>query len=218
MIPSTEALLALTLLSALLSLTSHRLITLIYTMAFQGILISLVPIFYEHHEAMSIGSVFILIAMLLIKGFFIPGLMLAAVKRVKIRREVVPIIGYNASLFIGLIFIMASAFIADRIAGSLSSDNSTLIIITAITTLASGLFLLMNRYKAITQVVGYMMMENGIYLFGTALAKQTHTQYIVEFGVLLDILVGVMVMGIVLNNINTNFNNIDTDQLQYLKD
>ena len=218
MSPSPEALLALTLLSVLLSLTSHRLIMLIYIMAFQGILVSLVPIFHEHHQTMTMGSVFILIAMLLIKGFLIPGLMYAAVKKVKIRREVVPIIGYNASLFIGFIFIMVLAFITDRLEGSLPDKNSTLMIITAITTLASGLFLLMSRYKAITQVIGYMMMENGIYLFGTAMAKQTHSQYIVEFGVLLDLLVGVMVMGIVLNNINTNFEHIDTDHLQYLKD
>lgn len=218
MIPSSEALLALTLLTVLLALTSHRLISLIYIMAFQGILVSLIPVFHEHHQSMAMGSVLILIAMLLIKGFLIPGLMYAAVKKVKIRREVVPVIGYNASLFIGLIFIIVSAFITDHLEASLPDNNSTLMITTAITTLASGLFLLMSRYKAITQVIGYMIMENGIYLFGTAMAKQTHSQYIVEFGVLLDILVGVMVMGIVLNNINSSLDNIDTDQLRSLKD
>jgi hydrogenase-4 component E len=93
-----------------------------------------------------------------------------------------------------------------------------LLMITAITTLASGLFLLMARYKAITQVIGYLMMENGIYLFGTAMAKQTHTQYIVEFGVLLDLLVGIMIMGIVLNNINSSFDDVDTALLGQLKD
>jgi hydrogenase-4 component E len=62
------------------------------------------------------------------------------------------------------------------------------------------------------------MMENGIYLFGTALAKQTHTQFVVEFAVLLDLIVGVLVMGIVLNNINHAFDDVDTTLLGQLKD
>jgi len=155
--------------------------------------------------------------MIFIKGILIPGFMLSAVRKIKIRREVEPLIGYHAYLFIGLIIIVVSAFMADRIQGSLPGKSSVLIIITAITTLASGLFLLMSRRKAITQVIGYLMMENGIYLFGTALAKQTHAQYIVEFGVLLDILVGIMVMGIVLNNINSTFDDVDTVHLGQLK-
>jgi hydrogenase-4 component E len=184
-------------------------------MAFQGIVVPLVPLFLGHQ--MTMGSVLMLQVMILIKGFLIPGLIYVAVKKIKIRREIEPIIGYHASLFAGLIFIVVSTFIADRIHGSLSGGQM-LLLITAITTLASGLFLLMSRHKAITQVIGYLMMENGIYLFGTALAKQTHSQYIVEFGVLLDLLVGIMIMGIVLNNINSTFDDVDTALLGQLKD
>ena len=92
------------------------------------------------------------------------------------------------------------------------------ILITAITTLGAGLFLMMSRTKAITQVIGYLMLENGIYLVGTALTKQSHTRYVVEFGVLLDVLVGVMIMGIILNNINRAFDDVDTALLGRLKD
>jgi hydrogenase-4 component E len=215
MIAFSNALLALTLLSVLLSLASHRLVALVKIMAFQGIVVSLVPLFLGHQ--MTMGSVLMLQVMILIKGFLIPGLIYVAVKKIKIRREIEPIIGYHASLFAGLIFIVVSTFIADRIHGSLSGGQM-LLLITAITTLASGLFLLMSRHKAITQVIGYLMMENGIYLFGTALAKQTHSQYIVEFGVLLDLLVGIMIMGIVLNNINSTFDDVDTALLGQLKD
>jgi hydrogenase-4 component E len=77
---------------------------------------------------------------------------------------------------------------------------------------------MMGRRKAITQVIGYLMLENGIYLIGTALTKHTHTIYVVEFGVLLDLLVGVMIMGIILHNINHAFDDIDTDLLNRLKD
>ena len=217
MIAFSNALLALTLLSVLLSLASHRLVALVKIMAFQGIVVSLIPLFIEQH--MTMGSILMLQVMILIKGFLIPGFIYVAVKKIKIRREIEPIIGYHASLFTGLIFILVSAFIADQIHASQSLPGEhVLLMITAITTLASGLFLLMARHKAITQVIGYLMMENGIYLFGTALAKQTHTQYIVEFGVLLDLLVGIMIMGIVLNNINSTFDDVDTALLGQLKD
>ncbi len=213
----SDALMSLTILSVLLSLGSNRLLALVKIMAFQGIVVSLTPLFLEHHEAMNFSSIILLQIMLLIKGILIPGFMYAAVKKIKIQREVEPIIGYHASLFAGVIFILLGAFIANRLHISLPVEND-LLLITAITTLSAGLFLLMSRRKAITQVIGYLMMENGIYLIGTALAKETHTMYVVEFGVLLDLLVGIMIMGIILHNINSSYNDVDTALLGQLKD
>ncbi len=212
-----DALLSLTILSVLLSLGSNRLLTLVKIMAFQGIVVSLIPFFLEHHGEMHTGSIVLLQIMLLIKGLLIPGFMYTAVQKIKIQREVEPVIGYNASLFAGLFFILAAAFITDRLHISLPVEND-LLLITAITTLAAGLFLLMSRKKAITQVIGYLMMENGIYLIGTALAKETHTMYVVEFGVLLDLLVGIMIMGIIVHNINSSYDDVDTALLGQLKD
>jgi hydrogenase-4 component E len=77
---------------------------------------------------------------------------------------------------------------------------------------------MMSRTKAIAQVIGYLMLENGIYLVGAILTKQAHTLYIVEFGILLDLLVSVMIMGIILHNINNTFDDIDTAYLEQLKD
>lgn len=217
MMQISDALLSLTVLSVLLSLGSNRLMALVKIMAFQGIVVSLIPLFLEQHWPMSTGSVFFLQIMLLIKGLLIPGFMYAAVKKIKIQREIEPIIGYNASLLFGLGFILAAAFITERLQISLPMEHK-LLMITAVTTLAAGLFLLMSRKKAITQVIGYLMMENGIYLIGTALAKETHTMYVVEFGVLLDLLVGIMIMGIILHNINSSYDDVDTALLGKLRD
>ena len=217
MIQISDALLSLTLLSVLLSLNSNRLMGLVKIMAFQGIVVSLIPFFLDHLSEMTFGGIFFLQIMIFTKGILIPGFMIMAVKKVKIQREIEPIVGYHASVFAGLFFILVSAFIADKLHISLPGEH-VLLMITAITTLASGLFLLMTRRKAITQVIGYLMMENGIYLIGTALAKETHTQYVVEFGVLLDLLVGIMVMGIVLHNINSAYDDVDTSLLGQLKD
>ena len=217
MINLNDALLALTVLSVLFALGSNRLMSLVKIMAFQGVVVSLIPFFFEYNSVISHSALIFLAAMLLIKGVLIPGFMYTAVKKVKIQREIEPIIGYHASLFAGLIFILGSTFVANRLHLSLPAEK-VLLMITAITTLAAGLFLIMSRHKAITQVIGYLMMENGIYMVGTALAQANHTQYVVEFGVLLDLLVGVMIMGIILYSINSSYDDVDTTLLRQLKD
>jgi hydrogenase-4 component E len=217
MIQLADAILAVVLLSVLLSLASNRLIALVKIMALQGIMVSLAPLFVEHHQNLEGGGLLLFQVMILVKGLLIPGLLFLAVNKVSIRREIVPIVGYHASIFAGLLLILVSAFITDKLRLSMPG-NHPLLLIAAFTTLGAGLFLMMTRRKAITQVIGYLTMENGIYLIGTALAKKTHTVYVVEFGVLLDLLVAVMVMGIILHNINSAFDDVDTALLEQLKD
>lgn len=216
MINITDISLVLILLSVLLSLASSRLIALVKIMAVQGVLVSLIPLFLQHFSNMGSGGLIFFQVMILIKGVLIPGLLFIALKRVVIRREIEPIIGYHASLFAGLVIILISVYMTNRLAHL--SVNNAMLLTTAITTMSAGFFLMMSRRKAITQVIGYLMLENGIYMVGTALTKHSHTVYVIEFGVLLDLLVGVMIMGIILNNINHAFDDIDTDLLNRLKD
>ena len=217
MININDMIMVILLLSVLLSLASNRLVALVKIMALQGVMVSLLPLLLEHHSRMGSGGLIFFQVMILIKGGFIPALLYVALKRVAIKREIEPIIGYHASLFIGLIVILLSIFISEKLHVSLAS-GSELLLTTAITTMAAGFFLMMSRRKAITQVIGYLMLENGIYLVGTALTRHSHTVYVIEFGVLLDLLVAVMIMGIILNNINHAFDDIDTDLLNRLKD
>ncbi len=217
MINFTESILVIILLSVLLSLGSNRLMALVKIMALQGIMVSLIPLFLKDHGALGSGAIIIFQIMILIKGVLIPALLYVAVKRVAIKREIEPFIGYHASLLTGLGIILVSVFITNYLHLSLPAGRG-MVLITAITTMASGFFLMMARSKAITQVIGYLMLENGIYLVGAALTKHSHTIYMVEFGVLLDLLVGVMIMGIILHNINSAFDDVDTTLLGRLKD
>ncbi len=218
MIHITNILLALILLSVLLSLRSNRLMALVKLMAFQGVIVSAVPLFLDTEHALNFGIFVFFLLLILVKGIFIPGLMYTAVKKVVSSREIEPIIGYHASLFAGLIMIVFSVYVTNQLQLEMLAESNKLLMVTAITTMGAGLILLMARRKAITQVIGYLMMENGIYLIGTALAKEVHTQYVVEFAVLLDLLVAVLVMGIVLNDIHHTFDDVDTALLGQLKD
>jgi hydrogenase-4 component E len=82
--------------------------------------------------------------------------------------------------------------------------------------LLTGFLLLMTRIKAITQVLGYLILENGIYTFGLLLLQAT--PFLVEVGVLLDLFVAIFVMGIIINHISREFTSISTDRLTVLKD
>ena len=205
------------LLSVLVSLGSSRMMALIKIMVVQGALVSLVPLLLEPDVHLSNGGILFFQLMLLIKAALIPGLLYLALTRISIKREVEPLIGYPASLATGLVLVLVGVSISRRLAVTLHHQE-ILLLITAITTMGGGLFLMMSRTKALTQVIGYLMLENGIYLVGTALTKHSRSLYLVEFGVLLDLLVGVMIMGIILHNINRAFDDVDTAYLGQLKD
>jgi hydrogenase-4 component E len=80
----------------------------------------------------------------------------------------------------------------------------------------TGFLVLTTRRKAISQVIGYLVMENGIFIFGLLLAEAM--PIMVEAGALLDLLVGTFVMGIVINQISREFSSLDTSLLTSLKE
>jgi hydrogenase-4 component E len=80
----------------------------------------------------------------------------------------------------------------------------------------SGFLLLTTRRKAISQVTGYLILENGSFVFAQLLHESM--PLLVEVGVLLDLIVGIFVMGIVINHIQREFSSLDTERLAELKD
>ncbi len=208
-----DALLSLVLLSILLSLGSSRLPVLIKVLAFQGLVVSIVPLFVGYE--LTGGGLAFTLATLVIRGIAIPLCIYQAIRKVAIRREVEPIVGYHASLLAGLGLILGATFASHKFELPISS-TSALLLPTAIAILVAGMFLLIARRNAIAMVLGYIMMENGIYLVGTTFSVQA--LHIVEFGILLDVLAGVMIMAIVLQNIKKTFDDVDTALLRTLKE
>ncbi|MFZ0132008.1 MAG: hydrogenase [Desulfobacterales bacterium] len=208
-----DTILALVLLSVLFSFGSSRLPALIKVIAFQGIIVSIVPLFFGRVPTTG-GIVFTLVT-LLIRGIGIPLCIHLAIRKVAIHREVEPIIGYNASLLAGLALIVAATFVSPKFNLPQAGANA-LLLPTAISLLAGGMFLLMARRNAIAMVLGYIMMENGIYLVGSGFSVRAH--HIVEFGILLDVLAGVMIMAVILQNIKQAFDDVDTALLRTLKE
>ncbi|MCG6905975.1 MAG: hydrogenase [Desulfobacteraceae bacterium] len=213
MIHTVDTILALALLSILFSFGSSRLPGLIKVLAFQGIVVSVVPLFIG--QDIATGGIFFTLATMTIRGIVIPGCIYLAIQKVAIQREVEPIVGYHASILAGLLLVVAATVASHRF-DTPASGVSALLLPTAISLLGAGMFLLMARRNAIAMVLGYIMMENGIYLVGTTFSIRA--RHIVEFGILLDVLAGVMIMAVILQNIKQTFDDVDTARLRTLKE
>jgi len=134
---------------------------------------------------------------------------------VKIRREVDPYVGFTASLVLCALGTGLALLLASNLPLAPGSQY-TLFVPASLSTLLTGFILLITRRKALSQVVGYLVLENGIYLFGLMLVEEM--PLLVETGILLDLFVGIFVMGIVINHITVAFDSMDTRHLAELKD
>jgi hydrogenase-4 component E len=181
--------------------------------AIQGILLGLFTLI-AREDVLTARLVILGVVSMGLKGFVFPFLLSRDIREAKVRREVEPFVGYAASIVAGLLMLAASMWIAARFP-MLSAATSSFVIPVALSTVFAGLFLIISRRKALTQVIGYLVFENGIYMFGIAAAGEI--PFLVEFGVLLDVFVAVFVMGIAINHINREFDHIDADQLSSLK-
>ncbi len=200
-------------LSDLVLLGSSELGGCIRMVAFQGILLGIFTLI-ARADAVSARLVVLGVVSMGLKGFVFPFLLSRDIREAKVRREIEPFVGYAASIVLGLLMLAASMWIAARFP-MLPSAPSPFVIPVALSTAFTGLFLVISRRKALTQVIGYLVFENGIYMFGIAAAGEI--PFLVEFGVLLDAFVAVFVMGIAIHHINREFDHIDADQLSSLK-
>jgi len=190
-------------------LGGSRLVPIIRGAALQGVLFALMGVLL-HVRDLEMGYAARALAIAGIKGFALPALLLRALRQVEIRREVEPLVGYNLSLLIGAASLATAAVLGARV-GATGATSEPLLVTVSLFTMETGLFLIVARRKAVTQALGYLVFENGIYGFGIAVAGEA--PLLVEMGVLLDLFVAVFVMGIIIFHIQRDFSHIDVDRL-----
>lgn len=196
----------------LLALGSGRLPSVIRAVALQGMAIGLMPLLMEHFEwtvalasGLTVG----------VKGFVIPHLLGRAMRAANIEREVEPFIGFVPSLLLGAGGTIAAVAFS-RALPLLPEHAGLLLVPGALASVLTGFIMLIGRAKAILQVCGYLILENGIYLFGLLLIHAT--PLLVEAGILLDLTVGVFVLGIIVDRIQRAFDSLDTRKLTVLRE
>ncbi len=198
----------------LLALGSSRLPSLIRAMSVQGMLLGLMPLLMEH-ERLDWRIMLVALATVAGKGVLIPGLLRRAMRAANIDREIEPFIGFVPSLLLGAGGTIAAVALA-RALPLLPEHADTLLAPGAIASILTGFILLIGRAKAISQVCGYLILENGIYLFGLLLIHST--PLLVESGILLDVTVGVFIIGIIVDRIQRAFDSLDTRKLNTLRE
>jgi hydrogenase-4 component E len=198
----------------LLALGSNRLPSLIRAMSVQGMLLGMMPLLMEH-ERLDWRIMLVAVATISGKGVLIPGLLRRAMRAANIEREIEPFIGFVPSLLLGAGGTIAAVALA-RALPLLKEHADTLLVPGAIASILTGFILLIGRAKAISQVCGYLILENGIYLFGLLLIHST--PLLVESGILLDVTVGVFIIGIIVDRIQRAFDSLDTRKLNTLRE
>jgi hydrogenase-4 component E len=208
-----DPLLVVVLLFNLFLLGTSRLQAVINASAAQGVILGILTLCV--HEGFGTWMVLITIGTILVKGVLIPGMLLRAIRDAAIRREIEPFIGFLPCLLLGALGTGASLIFARTL--PLAKEHvGSLLVPAAMATVWTGFLALTTRRKAITQVVGYLVLENGIYIMGLTLLHAM--PFMVEMGVLLDLFVGIFVMGIILNHIRREFSSLDTTHLSALKE
>jgi hydrogenase-4 component E len=206
-------LLVLVLLLNFAMLGTSRLRAVINASAAQGVILGgLVLVVHRHVGA---TELILAVAAVVLKGVLIPGMLVKAMRDVVKRRDIEPLIGYIPSLLIGALGTGLAVLFAGTL--PLAPEHvGSLLVPTSLSTALTGFLLLTTRRKAITQVVGYLVLENGIFVMGLCLLEAL--PFLIETGVLLDLFVGIFVLGIIINRINREYASIDTNQLSSLKE
>jgi hydrogenase-4 component E len=203
-----EPMLIVALALNFVALGVSRIRAVINAVAMQGILLGLFPLLMSHEIGLRGGL--LAAGTVALKGFIIPMFLIRAMRAADIQQEVQPIINHMTSLLLGAVGTGLALGLSFDL--PLADAHAQLLIVPAsLATAWTGMLILVTRRQAIMQVLGYLLLENGIFLFGLMLLEAL--PFVVEVCVLLDLFTGVFVMGIIIHHISREFASTQPDAL-----
>ena len=212
MAQAAASLLILAVVMNFLAIGTGSLRACIRAAALQGFLVSVFALIFT---GVTVRLALLVLVAAIIKAVVIPSMLFRALREVHIRHEVEPYLGLVPSVLMCAVGTGLAMVFADNL--PLAREHHELLVVpAALSTMFAGFLLLTTRRKAISQVTGYLVLENGIFVFAQLLHEAM--PLLVEVGVLLDLIVGIFVMGIVINHIQREFSSLDTERLSVLKD
>ncbi|MCX7026731.1 MAG: hypothetical protein NT061_04405 [Spirochaetes bacterium] len=192
---------------------NSRLKTCIDIVSIQGLALGLLPAVIGLETGITVELVVIAAAGIILRGIVFPYLLKKSISNTGENRELKPLVGYFPSTLISLILIAVSLWLSRRL--EFLEPELLLFSTVALTTIFIGTFIIVGRRLAVMQIVGYILLENGIYCLGLAFVKEI--PLIVELGVLFDAIVAVFVMSVATNKIHEEFEHLDIAKLDSLK-
>lgn len=149
-----------------------------------------------------------------VKAIPIPLFLNWTARRVGIQRDRGTLLSPTLALLTGCAALAGGYFLTGQVAGPATGHPGAAGM--ALAHLLIGMLLMLTRRLAVTQVIGFLVLENGIFLY--ALTQTQGMPLMVEMGVLLDVMVGVMVAGLVIFRLSRSFEHIDVTQLRGLRE
>lgn len=205
---------AVILLLAFAMLAQRRIVQLVDLFALQGFTLVLATLVMagktgQHHLFWSAGLTFIL------KVILLPWILRLLIHRLHIKAEVEPLVNIPTTMLIGLGLVVISFNVATPIS-LLSSTIARGTLGIALASVMLAFLMMITRRKAITQVVGFLAMENGLFLAATSATYGM--PMVVELGIALDVLVGMIILGVFFFQIRDQFDSLDIHHMEQLKE
>ncbi len=190
----------------------NRLLTYVKVLALQGVLLFAV-VFIQLNEINTVNLILILMETIFFKSLAVPLFLARIIKRNKITRESEPYLSSFASLLIVTGICLISMLLVNSI-----NDNQLdkIFFVVALASIFTGTYFIVSRRKIVTHVMGYLIMENGVFILSLALGNEMAK--LVNIGIMMDIFVSVLVLGIFANRIGDTFEAMSVDNLTNLKD
>jgi hydrogenase-4 component E len=193
---------------------TSRIEAYIKMLAVQGFCLSII-VALNFNQFDTLNFLFIIIETVGFKTIIIPWFLMKVVRENEISREAEPYItNFYSLLIVSLIFVFG--FFIAYWSLEHTQNVKPLHFGVSISTIITGLYIITTKEKLITHTMGYMILENGIFLLSLSVVKEM--PIIVNLGVLLDIFIGVLLLGIFINKVKSTFEEVDTDSLTHLKD
>lgn len=199
-------------ISLLYMAIANRLLTYIKVIAFQGIVLFGVA-FIELSEINIINLIFILLETIVFKTIAVPLFLRYVLEKNKISREAEPYLPNFISLIVVTLIIVVTFLLSNTIT---DVHLKKIYFVVALSALFSGLYVIATRKKIITHVMGYLVIENGVFILSLAVGNEM--PMLVNLGILLDIFVSVFLLGLFVNKVGDVLKDVDVDQLRNLKD
>ena len=208
----TNVLLIIFIITLLYVSIANRIVTYVRVLALQGFLLFGVT-FLQLHDIKTWNLVLILLETIIFKAIAVPVFLSYLIKRNKITRETEPYLPHFISLIITTMIIVITVLLASSVR---DPHLDRIFFIVSLSALFTGLYFIASRKKIITHVMGYLMIENGVFVLSLAVGNEMPN--LVNLGIMLDVFASVLILGIFLNKIGDVFKDVDVDQLSSLKD
>jgi hydrogenase-4 component E len=208
----TNVLLIIFIISLLYVSIANRIITYVRVLALQGFILFAVT-FMQLKDIQTWNLILILLETIVFKAIAVPLFLGYLIKRNKMTRETEPYLPHFISLIITTMIVVITVLLANSIQ---DPHLDKIFFIVSLSTLFTGLYFIASRKKIITHVLGYLMIENGVFVLSLAVGNEMPN--LVNLGIMLDVFASVLILGIFLNKIGDVFKAADVDQLSNLKD